>query len=29
MLYPNANPLAIDLLEKTLTYNPKERLTAE
>ena len=22
-LYPNANPLAIDLLEKCLTFNPK------
>jgi mitogen-activated protein kinase 1/3 len=26
-LYPNANPLAIDLLEKCLTFNPKKRIT--
>ncbi|BGP15885.1 mitogen activated protein kinase [Rhodosporidiobolus nylandii] len=26
-LYPNANPLAIDLLEKCLTFNPKKRIS--
>lgn len=26
-LYPKANPLAIDLLEKCLTFNPKKRIT--
>lgn len=28
-LYPNANPLAIDLLERCLTFNPKKRSTVE
>lgn len=28
-LYPNADPLAIDLLEKCLTFNPKRRITVE
>jgi len=28
-LIPNASPLAIDLLEKILVYNPEKRLTAE
>lgn len=28
-MYPNANPLAIDLLEKCLTFNPKKRFTVE
>ena len=28
-IYQNADPLAIDLLEKTLKFNPTERLTAE
>ncbi|KAI5477430.1 extracellular signal-regulated kinase 1/2 [Pseudohyphozyma bogoriensis] len=28
-LYPNANPLAIDLLERCLTFNPKKRITVE
>ncbi|GAA5848127.1 hypothetical protein JCM9279_007465 [Rhodotorula babjevae] len=26
-LYPNANPLAIDLLERCLTFNPKKRMS--
>ncbi|WAQ81878.1 hypothetical protein PtA15_2A191 [Puccinia triticina] len=28
-LYPNASALAIDLLEKCLTFNPKKRITCE
>lgn len=28
-MYPNANPLALDLLEKCLTFNPKNRITVE
>jgi len=28
-LYPNANPLAVDLLEKMLVFNPKKRITVE
>jgi len=28
-MYPNAKPLAIDLLEKCLTFNPKKRITVE
>ncbi|GAA5844393.1 hypothetical protein JCM3766R1_006378 [Sporobolomyces carnicolor] len=28
-LYPNANPLAIDLLDKCLAFNPKKRSTVE
>jgi len=28
-LYPNANPLAIDFLTKTLTFDPKKRITVE
>ncbi|KAI6043956.1 CMGC/MAPK protein kinase [Pisolithus marmoratus] len=28
-LFPNANPLAIDFLTKTLTFDPKKRLTVE
>ncbi|GME67228.1 unnamed protein product [[Candida] boidinii] len=28
-LFPNANPQAVDLLEKLLTFNPKKRLTVE
>ncbi|ODQ65392.1 extracellular signal-regulated kinase 1 [Nadsonia fulvescens var. elongata DSM 6958] len=28
-IYPHANPLALDLLEKLLTFNPARRLTAE
>ncbi|SGY49954.1 BQ5605_C001g00840 [Microbotryum silenes-dioicae] len=28
-LYPNANPLALDLLERCLTFNPKKRITVE
>ncbi|GAA5928216.1 mitogen-activated protein kinase [Sporobolomyces koalae] len=28
-LYPNANPMAIDLLEKCLTFNPKKRSSVE
>jgi mitogen-activated protein kinase 1/3 len=26
-LYPHANPLAVDLLEKMLVFNPKKRIT--
>lgn len=28
-MYPKANPLAIDLLDKCLTFNPKKRITVE
>jgi mitogen-activated protein kinase 1/3 len=28
-LFPNANPIALDLLEKMLTFNPKKRYTVE
>ncbi|OUM70217.1 hypothetical protein PIROE2DRAFT_66719 [Piromyces sp. E2] len=28
-LYPNANPLALDLLEKLLKFDPAERITVE
>ncbi|RSH91975.1 MAP kinase Pmk1 [Saitozyma podzolica] len=28
-IYPNANPLAIDFLAKTLTFDPRKRLTVE
>nr|AAY89655.1 MAP kinase 1 [Puccinia triticina] len=28
-IYPNASPLAIDFLTKTLTFDPKKRLTVE
>ncbi|PVV01436.1 hypothetical protein BB560_004142 [Smittium megazygosporum] len=28
-LFPNSNPLAIDLMEKMLTFNPNVRITAE
>jgi mitogen-activated protein kinase 1/3 len=28
-LYPNASALAVDLLEKCLTFNPKKRITCE
>lgn len=28
-MYPNANPLAIDLLDKCLTFNPRKRITVE
>jgi serine/threonine protein kinase len=28
-MYPNANPLAIDLLEKLLTFDPTKRITVE
>eukprot|EP00698_Gefionella_okellyi_P006885 TRINITY_DN1663_c0_g1_i2.p1 TRINITY_DN1663_c0_g1~~TRINITY_DN1663_c0_g1_i2.p1 ORF type:complete len:390 (+),score=74.59 TRINITY_DN1663_c0_g1_i2:132-1301(+) len=28
-MYPQANPLALDLLEKMLTFNPKKRITME
>ena len=28
-LFPNANPIALDLLEKMLTFNPKKRYTIE
>ncbi|OCB91441.1 mitogen-activated protein kinase [Sanghuangporus baumii] len=28
-LFPNANPLAIDFLTKTLTFDPKKRITVE
>ncbi|CAG8468960.1 1489_t:CDS:2 [Paraglomus brasilianum] len=28
-MFPNANPLALDLLEKMLTFNPSNRITVE
>lgn len=28
-IYPNASPLALDFLKKTLTFSPKNRLTVE
>ena len=28
-LFPNSNPIALDLLEKMLTFNPKKRYTVE
>ncbi|KAG0750619.1 hypothetical protein G6F57_000101 [Rhizopus arrhizus] len=28
-LFPNANPMAVDLLEKVLTFNPVKRITVE
>lgn len=28
-LFPNANPLALDLLEKCLTFSPKRRITVD
>ncbi|KZT25754.1 mitogen-activated protein kinase [Neolentinus lepideus HHB14362 ss-1] len=28
-LFPNANPLAVDFLTKTLTFDPKKRITVE
>lgn len=28
-LFPDANPLAIDLLEKMLQFNPAKRITVE
>ncbi|KAJ7892892.1 mitogen-activated protein kinase [Mycena olivaceomarginata] len=28
-LFPNANPLAVDFLAKTLTFDPKKRITCE
>lgn len=28
-LFPNASPLAIDLLDRCLTFNPKKRITCE
>ena len=28
-LFPNANPLALDLLDKLLTFNPQKRITVE
>lgn len=28
-LYPNASPLALDFLRKTLTFDPKKRITVE
>jgi len=28
-LFPKANPLAIDLMEKCLTFNPKRRIEVE
>ena len=28
-LYPKANPLAIDLMEQCLTFNPKRRIDVE
>jgi mitogen-activated protein kinase 1/3 len=29
MIFPNANPLAVDFLTKTLTFDPKKRVTVE
>jgi len=29
VIFPNANPLAIDFLTKTLTFDPKKRITVE
>jgi mitogen-activated protein kinase 1/3 len=29
VLYPNASPAAVDFLNKTLTFDPKKRLTVE
>jgi len=29
LLFPRANPLAIDLMEKCLTFNPARRITVE
>ncbi|KAK0543540.1 hypothetical protein OC846_006380 [Tilletia horrida] len=28
-MYPNANPLAVDLMERCLTFSPKKRITVE
>lgn len=28
-IFPNANPLALDFLTKTLTFDPKKRITVE
>jgi len=28
-LYPNANPIALDLMEKMLAFNPNKRITVE
>lgn len=28
-IYPNASPLAVDFLKKTLTFSPKNRITVE
>ncbi|PVU96958.1 hypothetical protein BB559_002188 [Furculomyces boomerangus] len=28
-LFPNANPLAVDMIEKMLTFNPKRRISVE
>jgi mitogen-activated protein kinase 1/3 len=28
-LFPNANPLAVDFLTRTLTFDPKKRITVE
>jgi mitogen-activated protein kinase 1/3 len=28
-MFPNANPLALDLLDKLLTFNPMKRITVE
>ena len=28
-MFPNANPLALDLLDKLLTFNPQKRITVE
>ena len=29
VMFPNANPLALDLLERMLTFNPVRRITVE
>ncbi|CAJ0769743.1 7146_t:CDS:1, partial [Entrophospora sp. SA101] len=28
-MFPDANPLAVDMLEKLLTFNPTKRVTVE
>lgn len=28
-MFPNANPLAVDLMEKCLTFSPRKRITVE
>lgn len=28
-MFPNANPLAVDLMERCLTFSPRKRITVE